>query len=210
MNISNLYKEKSFINHQFPTVTGLNEPPTLYEGMLRCEKGEVKELAEKGVWPFTEYVNWHRFRMTLPDEYPLKPPVVTWLSEISHPNIVPNIPGAVCISVLGDNWRPDLKLVSVVNALYYLLSDPNPNNVFNYPKALEAAKVCRKYGFPKKGLEKKPNVADDIVRFNMIPLPRMPQPHKPPKPTDVVRFKIRHDAKSRPRDTLHQHEEANR
>ncbi len=209
MNVSNLYKEKSFLNHQFPTVTALNEPPTLYEGMLRCEKGEVKELAEKGVWPFVEYVNWHRFRMALADEYPLKPPVVTWLSEISHPNIVPNTPGAVCISILGENWRPDLKLVSVVNALYYLLSDPNPNNVFNYPKALEAAKVCRTYGFPKKGLGKKPDVVDDIARFNVIPVPRISQQHKPPKHMDVVHFKIRQHPHSRS-SPLHQREEANR
>jgi hypothetical protein len=42
VNIPLLYKEKTFTNHQFPTVTALNDPPTQYEGMLRCEKGEVK------------------------------------------------------------------------------------------------------------------------------------------------------------------------
>ena len=91
MNLPLLYEEKSFVNHQFPMVTSLADPPTLYEGLVRCEKGEVKDLAEQKVWPFTEYVNWHRYRLELLNEYPLKPPVVTWLTEISHPNIVPNL-----------------------------------------------------------------------------------------------------------------------
>jgi hypothetical protein len=68
VNLPLLFKEKSFINHQFPMVTPLADPPTLYEGLVRCEKGEVKDLAEKGVWPFTEYIGWHRFRLELLNE----------------------------------------------------------------------------------------------------------------------------------------------
>jgi hypothetical protein len=197
-----LYREKKIVNHQFPTVTALNDPPTIYEGMLRCEQGEVRELADKNVWPFTEYVNWHRFRLELPKEYPLKPPVATWLTEISHPNIVPNIPGAVCVSILGENWRPDLRLVSVINALYYLLADPNPNNVFKHSKCFQAAQVCRFYGFPKRGGEKKLALPSDVARFNIIPIPKGAESREEVKLTeaaspalkgveeDVVRFKI--------------------
>lgn len=186
MNLPLLFKEKSFINHQFPMVTPLADPPNLYEGLVRCEKGEVKDLAEKGVWPFTEYVGWHRFRLELLNEYPLKPPVVTWLTEISHPNIVPNIAGAVCVSVLGEGWRPDLKVVSVINSLYYLLSDPNPNNVFDHPNCIESAKVCRRYGFPKRGMQKKPVEPEDTLRFNIIPLPRASLP----QPDEVLTFRV--------------------
>ncbi len=171
MNLPLLYEERRFVNHQFPMVTPLADPPTLYEGLLRCEKGRVKDLAEKKIWPFTEYVNWHRFRLELLNEYPLKPPAVTWLTEVSHPNIVPNIPGAVCVSVLGEAWRPDLKLISVINSLYYLLSDPNPDNVFDHPKCIEAAKVCRSHGFPDRGMRKKTPEPEDIMRFNIIPIP---------------------------------------
>lgn len=188
MNLPLLYKEKMLINHQFPMVRALDDPPTLYEGMLRCEKGEVKKLAEKGIWPFTEYVNWHKFRIALPEEYPLKPPIVTWLTDISHPNIVPNIPGAVCVSILGDKWRPDLKLISVINSLFYLLSDPNPNNVFDNPKCLEAAKVCRAYGFPKQVIKKKkPDTHEEIVHFNIIPVPTQ---EKSESKSDIVHFRI--------------------
>jgi hypothetical protein len=189
VNIPLLYKEKNFTNHQFPTVTALNDPPTAYEGMLRCEKGEVKTLAEKEIWPFTEYVEWNRFRLELPDEYPLKPPRAMWLSDISHPNIVPKVMNAVCVSILGENWRPDLKLVSVVNALYYLLSDPNPANVFDHPNCLKAASVCRSYGFPKMTKRKTKMQHDDLLRFNIVPIPQA-QPRDSIPPGDIIRFRI--------------------
>ena len=189
MNIPLLYKEKNFTNHQFPTVTALNDPPTEYEGMLRCEKGEVKTLAEKEIWPFTEYVDWNRFRLELPEEYPLKPPKAMWLSEVSHPNIVPKVMNAVCVSILGENWRPDLKLVSVVNALYYLLSDPNPDNVFDHPNCLKAADVCRSYGFPKMTKRKTAMQQDDLLRFNIVPIPQA-RPRESTPPGDVIHFRI--------------------
>jgi len=189
LNISLLYKEKNFVNHQFPTVLALNDPPMTYEGMLRCEKGDVKALAEKKIWPFTEYADWNRFKLELPEEYPLKPPRATWLSDISHPNIVPKVPNAVCVSILGENWRPDLKLVSVVNALYYLLSDPNPDNVFDHPACLKSASVCRSYGFPKMTKQRKPTQQNDLVRFRIVPVPQAP-PRAPEPPADVIRFRI--------------------
>lgn len=185
MDIQLLLKEKSLLNHQFPTVTATNDPPTQFEGLIRCEKGEVKTLSEKEVWPFTEYTSWHRFRLDLPPEYPLKPPVATWLTEISHPNIVPKIPNAVCVSVLGEKWDPRLKLISVVNSLHYLLTDPNPQNVFDNPGALKAATVCRSYGFPKMSKNQPKKEHDDIVRFNVVPVPRTPAGLAP---RDTIRF----------------------
>ena len=189
MDVPLLLKEKSLLNHQFPTVTALNDPPTQFEGLLRCEKGEVKKLSEKGVWPFTEYTGWHRFRLDLPPEYPLKPPVATWLTEISHPNIVTKIPNAVCVSVLGEKWDPRLKLISVVNSLHYLLTDPNPQNVFDHPNALKAATVCRSYGFPKMAkADREKKHAEDIVRFNIVPVPALAT--RPMGPGDIIRFDI--------------------
>ena len=188
MDVALLYKEKSLLNHQFPTITALNDPPTSFEGLIRCEKGEVKKLAEKGIWPFTEYVNWNKFKLDLPPEYPLKPPIATWLTNISHPNIVPNVANAVCVSVIGEKWDPRLKLISVVNSLHYLLTDPNPQSVFDDPRALKAANVCRSYGFPKmtKYLPKEEN--DDILRFNIVPVPRASPSITPPG--DIVTFRI--------------------
>ena len=187
MNIQLLYKEKSFLNHQFPTITALNDPPSVFEGMIRCEKGEVKKLSQDKIWPFTEYTNWHRFRLELPKEYPLKPPVITWLTDISHPNIVANIPGAVCASIIGEAWRPNLRLASVVNALYYILSDPNPLNVFDNPECLKSAEICRKYGFPKRSAGKKQEESEKFVRFNMMPVP---EPTHIEQLSDTIHFTI--------------------
>lgn len=189
MDVPLLLKEKSLLNHQFPTVTAMNDPPTQFEGLIRCEKGEVMKLSEKGVWPFTDYTNWHRFRLDIPPEYPLKPPVATWLTEISHPNIVPKVPNAVCVSILGEKWDPRLKLISVVNALHYLLTDPNPQSVFDNPRALKAANVCRSYGFPKMTKAKpKSKETDDIVRFNIVPVPQIGNAAS--RAGDIVRFDL--------------------
>jgi len=166
----------------------MNDPPTQFEGLIRCEKGEVRKLSEKGVWPFTEYANWNRFRLDLPSEYPLKPPVATWLTDISHPNIVPNIANAVCVSILGEKWDPRLKLISVVNSLHYLLTDPNPQSVFDHPRALKAANVCRSYGFPKMAKTRAQKSEDDTIRFSIVPIPRLSL--APSSPGDIVRFSI--------------------
>ena len=190
MDVTLLLKEKSLLNHQFPTITALNDPPTQFEGLIRCEKGEVKKLSEKGVWPFTDYTSWQRFRLDIPPEYPLKPPVATWLTDIAHPNIVPKVPNAVCVSILGEKWDPRLKLISVVNALHYLLTDPNPQNVFDHPDSLKAATVCRSYGFPKMANTKvKKEVVDDIVRFNVVPIPRT-APLPSSAAGDIIRFNL--------------------
>jgi ubiquitin-protein ligase len=189
LDVSVLYKEKSLLNHQFPTITAMNDPPTQFEGLIRCEKGEVKRLSEKGIWPFTEYADWNRFRLDLAPEYPLKPPVATWLTDISHPNIVPNIANAVCVSILGEKWDPRLKLISVVNALHYLLTDPNPQSVFDHPRSLKAANVCRSYHFPKMAkTAAQKNTEDDTMHFSIVPIPRIPT--APSSPGDIVRFSI--------------------
>jgi len=105
---------------------------------------------------------------------------------------VPNIPNAVCVSILGEKWDPRLKLISVVNALHYLLTDPNPQSVFDNPRALKAANVCRSYGFPKmaksKGEKTERIGDDDTMRFNVVPIPRFTT--APSGPGDIVRFSI--------------------
>lgn len=156
-----LEEENAFLKTQFPLVGRLRS--TVWQGMLRCEKGPVKDLADKNTWPFTEYTKWHTFRMEVPPEYPYKYPIVTWLTPIPHPNIIPNIPGKVCVNILGKGWNPQITLPAVVNALYFLLTDPNPLDTFN-PEAegpvaqacVLAATMCAKYNFPRRKVSKKP------------------------------------------------------
>jgi hypothetical protein len=143
-----LIEEFRYIQKQFPLVR--MEDLLTYQGRLRCERGYVKELADKGVWPFVEYVKWHEFKMVLSYLHPYKPPTVTWLTDISHPNIIPKKKGKVCVSLLGKKWLPNTKLAAVINALYFLLSDPNPYSAYPNRRCKHVAKIVRMYGFPIK------------------------------------------------------------
>jgi hypothetical protein len=145
---SALAEEYNYLREQFPLIKMVDL--MTYQGRLRCERGPVKDLADKGVWPFTEYVQWHEFKMVLSFLHPYKPPNVTWLTDISHPNIIPKKKGKVCVSILGKKWLPNTKLAAVINALYFLLSDPNPYSAYPVKRCKEVAKICRMYGFPKK------------------------------------------------------------
>jgi hypothetical protein len=143
-----LMDEWAFLRHQFPLVQMISL--TTYEGMVRCEGGPIKELAEDGTWPFDQYVNWHKFRIKLSYLHPYKPPTVTWLTDIDHPNIIPNRKGKVCVSLLGKGWLPQTKLAAVINSLYFLLYDPNPYSHYPNKRCTRAADVCKKFGFPRK------------------------------------------------------------
>lgn len=149
-----LMDEFRYLREQFPLVTMIDL--MTYEGKLRCERGPVKDLADRNIWPFTEYVKWHKFRMVLSFLHPYKPPTVTWLTDISHPNIIPGKKGKVCVSVLGKKWLPNTKLAAVVNALYFLLSDPNPYSAYPNKRCKEVAKICTMFGFPMKRVQAPP------------------------------------------------------
>ncbi len=148
VNEEELIEEYRYLRAQFPLVKMVDL--MTYEGRLRCDRGYVKELADKGTWPFTEYVKWHEFRMVLSYLHPYKPPTVTWLTDIHHPNIIPKKKGKVCVSILGKKWLPNTKLAAVINALYFLLSDPNPYSAYPTKRCKEVAKICRMFGFPLK------------------------------------------------------------
>ena len=143
-----LMDEYRYLREQFPLVRMVDL--MTYIGKLRCERGPVKDLADRGIWPFTEYVQWHEFKMVLSFLHPYKPPTVTWLTDISHPNIIPAKKGKVCVSILGKKWLPNTKLAAVVNALFFLLSDPNPYSAYPNKRCKEVAKICRMFGFPMK------------------------------------------------------------
>ncbi len=143
-----LLEEYNYLRTQFPLVKMVDL--MTYTGKLRCERGPVKELADRGIWPFAEYVKWHEFKMTLSFTHPFKPPTVTWLTDINHPNIIPHKKGKVCVSIIGKKWLPNTKLAAVINALYFLLYDPNPYSAYPTKKCQEVAKICRMFGFPKR------------------------------------------------------------
>ncbi|KAI3501891.1 hypothetical protein L1887_29919 [Cichorium endivia] len=65
--------------------------------------------------------------ITLPDGYPVMPPVMRFTTKVWHPNIS-NQTGAICIDTLKDNWSPVLNLKAVLLFVQALLSTPQPND----------------------------------------------------------------------------------
>ncbi|OMJ79489.1 hypothetical protein SteCoe_20499 [Stentor coeruleus] len=62
----------------------------------------------------------------LPDEYPMCPPKVRFLTKIYHPNV--DRLGRICLDILKDKWSPALQIRSVLLSIQALMSAPNPDD----------------------------------------------------------------------------------
>lgn len=82
--------------------------------------------------------------ISIPNQYPFKPPVMRFLTKIYHPNIS-SVTGAICLDILKDAWTPILTLKSSLISLQSLLQSPEPND----PQDAEVAKhyLSNKEGF---------------------------------------------------------------
>lgn len=83
------------------------------------------------------YGGKYEFSFTVSDQYPFNPPKVMCLTKIYHPNI--DFQGNVCLNILKEDWKPILTIATCVAGVYYLFTEPNPNDPLNH----EAANVMR-------------------------------------------------------------------
>lgn len=62
--------------------------------------------------------------------YPLQPPKIVFLTKIFHPNIHFQT-GEICLEVFKESWTPYWTLESIMRAISYLLTVPNPDSPLN-------------------------------------------------------------------------------
>ncbi|OLS27771.1 MAG: Ubiquitin-conjugating enzyme E2 [Candidatus Heimdallarchaeota archaeon LC_3] len=80
----------------------------------------------------------------IPREYPFKPPKVTLLTPIWHPNVYKD---QICLSLLGKDWTPANSLVDVIEGVRFLLAHPNPHDPLNMAAARQMLKDFEQFKF---------------------------------------------------------------
>lgn len=67
-----------------------------------------------------------QLELFLPEEYPMEPPKVRFVTRIYHPNI--DKLGRICLDILKDKWTPALQIRTVLLSIQALMSAPNPDD----------------------------------------------------------------------------------
>jgi ubiquitin-conjugating enzyme E2 D/E len=112
--------EKEFENLRADPIEGCSAQPkdeNLFEwtGMIQGPKAS----------PYA--AGTFRLVVHFPEDYPHKPPTVTFVTKIYHPNIDSDS-GFVGLSILNRDWCPALTISTILLSLRAFLGDPDPTD----------------------------------------------------------------------------------
>ncbi|EEH20074.2 hypothetical protein PABG_02333 [Paracoccidioides brasiliensis Pb03] len=67
--------------------------------------------------------------LSLPTDYPFKPPTVSFGTKIYHPNVTNDDKGSMCLGMLkSDEWKPSSRISAVLEFARQLLVEPMPDD----------------------------------------------------------------------------------
>ena len=130
-NMATVRLQKDYLALQDEPANGCSAAPITEDSMLIWRAsiiGPDESPFEGGVF---------QLRMVFGDEYPLKPPKVSFVTEVFHPNVY--VGGDLCLDILQDAWSPVQTVGSVLTSIRSLLDDPNIAS----PANVDAAKMYR-------------------------------------------------------------------
>ncbi|KAG5186131.1 ubiquitin-conjugating enzyme E2C [Tribonema minus] len=71
----------------------------------------------------------YELSMSFNDEYPYKAPKIMFRTPCFHPNVDEH--GNICLDILKEKWSAAYSVLSILQSLRSLLSDPNPDSPLN-------------------------------------------------------------------------------
>ena len=92
---------------------------------IRCWVGVIKGPDDT---PFSG--NYFKIDIRIPENYPLDPPVVKFITPIFHPNIHFKR-GEICLDILKTEWTPAWSIFSLCTAIRLLMANPVPDSPLN-------------------------------------------------------------------------------
>ncbi|MCJ1374421.1 hypothetical protein MMC20_005653 [Loxospora ochrophaea] len=107
-----------------PNPTLLHLGPVNESEILHWEavmKGVDGTAYEHGLWKLSIHI---------PENYPLAPPAIRFLTPVCHPNIHFKT-GEICLDLLKTSWSPAYTVSSTLSSIHQLLSYPAPESPLN-------------------------------------------------------------------------------
>ena len=79
-----------------------------------------------------------KLNIIIPDAYPNKPPTITFVTPICHPNVHFKT-GEICLDLLKSSWSPVYSVKQTLEAVQQLLTSAEPDSPLN----IDAAQLLR-------------------------------------------------------------------